>query len=145
MTMNAKQKWALVLAFALITLIFTGLANAQTPSFQKQIKLGWSLPTVYTDGSPLVAADITKIQVFLANAAIADSSTMAPTVELTGSPVNVARTFTAFVGGSVHARLRACTASLCSDFSNAVSIPTPAVKPGVPTNLTIELVVVPAP
>lgn len=142
MTMNAKQKWALILALALITIIFAGIASAQTPSFQKNVKLTWTLPTKYDDGSTLAAADITKIQVYLANAAIADSSTMAPTVELTGASVNTTKQFTAFVGGTIYVRLKACTATLCSDFSTSLAIPTPAVKPGPPTNVTFELLVV---
>lgn len=138
MTMTRKQIWALVLSAALIGLCFMGIANAQTS--QKSIRIGWVLPTTFDDGSALLPANITKIQVFMANASIADTSTMAPTVELTGAPITTTRTFTAFAGGTIYARLKACTAEGCSPFSAQVSVATPLPKPGIPTSVTIELV-----
>lgn len=143
--MTLKQKWALIFAGAFMALCFIGLAHAQTPQpVTKNITLSWVLPTKYTDGTALPVADITKVQVYLANAEIPDTFTGPPTVELTPATTTVSRTHQAWTGGTIHARVRACTASACSDLSVAakllVPIP-PPLKPGIPTEVRLILVV----
>jgi hypothetical protein len=127
---------ACALGFALIC--FAGAVLAQ--SFQRTVAVTWTLPTSYDDGTPLVSTDITKVQVFLANSAIPETSTAAPTFELTGAPQSTARTFTAFAGGAIFVRLKACIGTNCSAFSPQARLDTPGPgRPGAPTNVAIVI------
>lgn len=139
--MSNKQKWGLILAFALIILCFAGMANAQT--VQKTASVQWTNPTKMTDGAPIPATgpeSLAKIQVFMAAAPIADTSTMAPSLELGPGVTTATHTITAGVGGKVHVRVKACNVALvCSDFSAPTSVDVTAGKPGVPTQVTITI------
>lgn len=116
----------------LVLLLFSGLASAQT-SWQQNVNISWTL----------VDTNITKVQVFMANASIADTSTMAPTFEVTGTPTSAQRVFTAFAGGAIFVRVKACNLDNCSLFSNQARLDTPTAppppRPGAPTNVTITL------
>lgn len=130
--MSRKEKILLSLAVGVALLCVAGLASAQT-SWQQNVTLSWTLPDT----------NITKIQVFLANAAIPETSTAAPTFEITGTPLTTNRVFTAFAGGAIFARVKACNGDNCSLFSNQARLDTPAAplppRPGAPTNVTITL------
>jgi hypothetical protein len=139
-----KQKIVICCLLLAAVLCAAGAAVAQTP-VQKNIRVRWTLPTVYDDGTPLPASAITSIQVFVANSAIPDSFTGEPTATLTAAATTTDRTVQAWSPGAIHVRVKACTASACGDFSPGASLNIPGVRPGVPTQVTIELVVVPAP
>jgi hypothetical protein len=127
--MSLKDKILLSTAVGFGLLCVAGLAFAQT-SWQQNVVLRWD---------PLPAS-ITKVQVFLANASISDDSAMPPTFEVTGSPDTAQRVFTAFAGGAIFARVKACEGDSCSVFSNQARLDTPtAPRPGPPRNVTITL------
>lgn len=138
--MSHKMKWAIALATALLLLCFVGIANAQA-TISRPIKVSWVLPTTWADGSPLAAGSVTKIQVYLGVGPIADNATVGPTVEVGPTPVPITRTMNVLPGGKVYLRLRACVVDNCSDLSPQVTLDILNVKPGVPTSVTIELVI----
>ena len=143
--MKATNKYFLTVysLFVVMALLATCSAFAQT-GVPKSATISWVLPLKNTDGSTIDATNpITKVQVFLANAAISDNFSQNPTVELTGAQTTTTQTFTVFPGGGLFVRVKACNAKACSDFSAQASVPIPNVVPGVPTSLSIQLVIQP--
>lgn len=107
----------------------------------RSVTIGWDLPTVSTDGSPLTGTQaITKMQVFLNTVPIQDNASMLPTVELTGTPLVTQQTFVVPAGGTLYARVKACNVTGCSAFSAQVTKTFLATVPGIPTNVTITIV-----
>ncbi len=116
-------------------LLLPGLASAAN------ITVSWVLPTQATDGTPLTGAQaLSSVQVFLALAPIADNSTAAPTATLTATATTTNQVITASAGQTIYARIKVCNSGGCSVFSNQASKLVPVAVPGVPTNVTITLV-----
>lgn len=141
--MTLKQKILVGVSLLFMTLCLVGVATAQNVT--KQVRLKWVLPTTHTDGTPIDAVNpLTKVQVFISPTPITDEN-MAPTVELPANAVSTIRSYTAVGGSKLYGRVKACNAQSCSDFSPEAVYDVPKLKPGVPTNFVIELVITPAP
>lgn len=140
--MTLKTKIALILSFALMGVCFMGIANAQTARI---VTLSWDLPTTAVDGTALTGQNaLTKMSVYLNTVPIQDNSSMQATVDLPAGTVSSIQNFTVPVGGTLYARVKACNAKGCSDFSGQVTKVFPAPPPsapGVPTNLVITVTV----
>jgi hypothetical protein len=137
--MSIKMKWGLALATALILLCFVGIANAQT--YSKSVKVSWKLPVTWTDGTPLVATDVTKVMVYIGVGPISDNFSGSATVEVTAVAVPVTKTINVVGGGKVYVRVRACAGLVCGPISDQATLDVPNLTPGMPTNITIELVI----
>ena len=119
-------------------------AFAQEPTVPATLNLTWNLPTQTEDGTALTGPlALTKVQVFVATAPIANNSTMAPTVELAGGATGGTHTLSVPNGSTVFARVKACHAFGCSAFSNEDSKLVTVSLPGVPTNLQMQLQITP--
>lgn len=127
--------------------LFAGLAGAQTsPPVQASAALSWTLPTTGCVGStctsPLTGADaLTKLQVFVAQSAIADTSTADPVAELAANAVSYAYTASVPNGATLYFRVKACNASGCSPFSAQVSKAVRIIVPNVPTGVAVTVTV----
>lgn len=124
--------------FALVAFLFVATAFAQTPP-QRSVTLNWSLPITATDGSALTGVQaLTKIQLFLGTATIPTTAT--PTVELaSGTVITTTQSFNVPIGGSLFARVKACNAVGCSDFSTELKKDFPGNVPMPPTNFTVTI------
>lgn len=131
------------LAFFASLFLAAGLALAQTPPFNAPLTISYQLPTQNTDASALTGQfALTRVQVFLSAAPIADTSTMQPTAEVTtglGQPIS--RTFSIVNGGTIHVRLKACHQFGCSGFSNEGTKVAQVPGPGLPTVTTITITI----
>lgn len=134
-------RWTVIAALIAGALMSCGTADAQTVPGTAQIK--WTLPTTTQDGLPLTGANaLTSIQVFLATAPIADTSTAQPTVTLGAATTATTQAMQVANGATIYVRLKACNSSGCSPFSNqATKLIQLNTKPNVPTNVTIELTI----
>ncbi len=105
-----------------------------------EVTVGWALPTTATDGTALTGAQaLTSVQVFLATSANANMTT--PTATLTATSTTTTQTFSASPGQTIYARVKACNSAGCSAYSAEVAKPVPVTVPGVPTSVTITLVI----
>lgn len=125
--------------FALLALLIA------IPVFAAQaIQIDWTLPTQAVDGSALTGNQaLTKVQVWVASATIPLTTSAVPTVELGPGVTSTSQTITIPAGGAAFVRLKACNAGGCSAFTNEVSVPVPVAVPGLPTTVTIKIVVAP--
>lgn len=126
-----------VIAACLIGFQIIGVtsAYAATPT----VTLNWTAPTTAVDGTALTGAQvITKYEVFIATATIADTVSGAPTATVT-TGTTTTQPVTASPGSKIFARVRACNASGCSVLSTEASATLPISAPNPPTNVTITL------
>lgn len=112
-----------------------GLAHAQTVAAGATLQ--WTNPTT-TPGNALTA-----IEVHWSTAPIADADlTRAPQATLTGSPATSTHTISVTNGQTLYFRLRAVNATGKSAYSNQASkLVDVAMPPGVPSSLTVTIVV----
>lgn len=124
------KKLFLALVFALVPIVASAASLTGT----------WTLPLTAQDGTPLTGAQaLTSVQVFIATAPIADSSTAAPTATLTASSTTTTQTVTAAAGQTLYLRVKACNSAGCSPFSVQASKVVPISVPGIPTSVTITI------
>lgn len=128
------------IALAVGLLVGSAAFAQQTASVQ----LTWTNPTTTVVGGPLTGADaITKFQFWFGTS---DLSTLplTPTLELPASAtLQTNYTFTAAFGSTVYARMKVCSATVCSAATSQVtaSVPYPSAAPGAPQNLTIKVTI----
>ena len=128
------MKLARTLCLALVALFLPFLADAATAT------INWTAPTTATDSSALVGAQaITSYQVWVSTAAIPANTTMTPAATLTGTATTTTQTITALPGDTIHARVKACNAAGCSDFSAEATKALPVSLPGIPTSVTVTI------
>ncbi len=129
----------LVVAVALAAILFAMGASAQ--AVPGSAALSWTLPTTSVDGVALTGTNaLTGIEVYIATSPIADTSSAAPTLTLSGSATSATHTMQVTNGATLYARLKAVNASGKSAFSNQVSkVVQLSTTPGVPTSVTITL------
>lgn len=129
------------LLFLLVFVPSASLAQAVSGT----ANLNWIAPTTASDGTtPLTGGlALTKYQVFGATSSIPNSSTMAPTVEVTAPATTATVTMTVTNGQTLYFRVKACNSAGCSLFSTEASKVITLPVPGVPTTVTITLTIVP--
>lgn len=140
-----------LLAIGLLELLASAPIYAQTA--QADASFSWVLSTTGCsvgispcDNKPLTGANaLTRVEAFFSTSPIPDSPTTTPVV-LSAAATTTTTTLSVTNGGSIYGRFRECTATLCSDLSaQAVKPITLDVKPGVPTSVTIQITIKPAP
>jgi hypothetical protein len=139
---------AAVVAVALC-LLFTGLAMAQT--VPGSLTLRWTLPTtgcLQGANPPICGIPLTDdnalqaVHVWIDTAPIPDQPEGAPTLTLTAGATTTTHTMQVDNGQTLYARISVRNASGNSGLSNQISeLIALNVVPGVPTDLTIELVI----
>ncbi len=123
---------------ALIALLLPSLGLAATAT------INWSAPSTASDGSALTGAQaLTSYQVWLSTSSISTTTTAPATVTITGTATTTTQTITASPGQTIYARVKACNAAGCSDFSAEASKALPVSAPGVPTSVTVTIQVGP--
>lgn len=137
----------LVLSLAAPVLHAQAAAAAPTTTVNGNAFISWTLPTKTLDGGPLTDNNaLTKIQLFFSSSPIADSSTAAPSLELTGNggQLPAAYTYSGTSGTNFYVRLKGCLANgSCSVFSDQgfKVLPYPDSSIGPPTGIVIQLTV----
>lgn len=130
------MKAARLLPLALIALFLPLLAHAATAT------INWSAPTQATDGSALTGAQaITSYQVWVSTATIPSNTAASPTATITGAATTTTQSIAASPGQTIFARVKACNAAGCSDFSTEATKVLPVNPPGLPTSVTITITV----
>lgn len=126
------------LLLALIALLVPALTSAATAT------INWSAPTTATDGTALTGQQaITSYQVWVSTLSIPSTTTGNPTATITGSATTTTQTIAANPGATIYARVKACNAAGCSDFSAEASKVLPITTPNPPTNITVTIQVGP--
>lgn len=132
------MKTVRMLALILVACLFPVFAHAATAT------IVWTAPTAATDGTALTGAQaITSYQVWLSTATIPASTATTPTATITGTATTTTQTVTVAPGATLFARVKACNAGGCSDFSTESSKVLPLTVPNPPTNLTVTILVTP--
>lgn len=122
------------LILALIALLVPTLASAATTT------ISWTAPTTATDSTPLTGAQaITSYQVWVSTSSIPANTTANPTATITGTATTTTQTITASPGATIYARVKACNAAGCSDFSAEATKVLPISQPNPPTNVTVTV------
>jgi hypothetical protein len=132
------------IAAVLLCALMAPLARSQAANVDAQVRVGWTLPTVGQPGNvPLTGADaLTKNQLWLRTAPIADTDATAPTVELAAGATSYTTTLTIPNGSTIYARLKSCTAKGCSTaFSVQDSRQVMVVLPNAPSGVAITVTV----
>jgi hypothetical protein len=127
-------------AIAFLLALLAAPLHAQT--VDAKANLTWTLPTLYTDGKPILAGAITKVQLWARTSPIADTDT-SPTVVLPGVPTSHVWTGQVPNGSTLYFRHKVCTATACSAFgpqaSKGVKVDIPAVPPGISVTITVTV------
>lgn len=119
---------------ALFALLLPVLGHAATAT------INWTSITTAFDGTTLPAAGVvTSYQVWVGTSPISSTTTATPTATVTGTATTTTQTLTANPGQTIYARVKACNAGGCSDFSAESSAAVPIPVPGVPTSVTIKI------
>lgn len=139
-----------IVAVALCLLV-TGVAMAQTVPGALTVR--WTLPTtgclIGVDppvcGQPLTGnAALQAVHVWISTSPIPDTPTGAPTLTLAAGATTASHTMQVANGATLYARVSARNPAgdspLSAQVTKVVAIP---VRPGVPTNVTIELTIAP--
>lgn len=128
------MKTARLLPLALVALFLPLFAHAATAT------INWIAPTTaYDNATPLTgAAALTSYQVWIATSSISSTTTSAPTATVT-TGTTTTQPVTAQPGDKIYARVKACNAGGCSNFSAEASSTVPIPVPGVPTTVTITI------
>lgn len=122
------------LPLALIALFLPLLAHAAT------VTVAWTAPAAASDGSPLTGQQvITGYQIWVSTSSIPANTTSQPTATITGTATTTTQAITASPGSTIFARVKACNAAGCSDFSTEGSKALPITAPGVPTAVTVTV------
>ena len=128
----------LLALLCLFPLLICARAEAATAT------LNWTAPTTATDGSALTGSQaITSYQVWVSTATIPSTTTTTPTATITGTATTTTQTITASPGATIFARVKACNAAGCSDFSTEATKVLPLTVPNPPTNLTVTITITP--
>lgn len=123
---------------ALIALLLPTLGLAATAT------INWSAPSTATDGTALSGAQaLTSYQVWLSTSSIPATTTAPATATITGTATTTTQTLTASPGQTIYARVKACNAAGCSDFSAEASKVLPVTTPNPPTNVTVTISIAP--
>lgn len=102
--------------------------------------ISWTAPTTAVDGSALTGQQaITSYQVWVSTSTIPTNTTATATATLTATQTTTTQTVAATPGSSIYARVKACNAAGCSDFTNEAKTTLPVSVPGVPTSVTITI------
>jgi hypothetical protein len=134
---------------AIALCLLVGVAIAQTVPGSLTVR--WDLPTtgclVGVDppvcGQPLTGtAALQAVHVWVSTSPIPDAPTGAPTLTLAANATTASHTMQVANGATLYARVSARNPSgngpLSAQMTKVVSIP---VRPGIPTNVTVELVI----
>ena len=135
---------AFIALLALFALTVASLAYAQT--VPGSATLTWTNPTTSVDGVPLTGANaLTGIEVHWATAPIADTDlTRTAQVTLTGTAQTTQQTIQVTNGSTLYFRVRAVRGTEKSGYSNQASkLIALSTVPGVPTSLTVTIVIGP--
>lgn len=129
---------------ALLLIAVGPAALAQTAQPSANLTISWTHPTVNTDGSPIPAtgaAALVKTQVWITASATPPAAGVAPTAEVTPLGTATVQTVVADYGAKLFVFLKDCNTVNCGVFSVPVSkdMP-PAPTPGVPTSVTLTIV-----
>lgn len=134
---NRGMKTRALMLLALLALVPV-FAHAATAT------INWTAPAAATDGTALTGAQaLTSYQVWVSTASIPTTTTTAPTATITGTATTTTQTIAVQPGGTIYARVKACNAGGCSDYSVESSKTLPVSVPGVPTSATITLSITP--
>lgn len=124
----------------------TPLALAQTPpAIPAQLTLNCVAPSVNTDGSAVWAGEITSYRIWIDTKPIPDAPSTDPTVTVSGTTLTVTQALAVAAGSTLHARIQTCDGMDCSVLTNEVTAPVTLPTPGVPTSVTIKIVINPSP
>jgi hypothetical protein len=135
---------------AALCLLLTGVAMAQT--VPGSLTLRWTLPTTGCsigvtpcDNKPLTgSAALEAVHVWISTSPIPDAPAGAPTLTLAAGVTTATHTMQVANGATLYARVSARNSAgdspLSAQVTKVVAVP---VRPGVPTNVTIELTITP--
>jgi len=130
-----KTRALILLALLCVLPVFAHAATAT---------INWTAPAVAVDGSALTGQQaITSYQVWVSTSSIPATSTATPTATITGTATTTTQTIGVSPGGTIYARVKACNAAGCSDFSAESSKTLPLSPPGVPTTVTVTISLAP--
>ncbi len=138
-----------VMIVVMLLSAWLGIAQAQT--VPGAITLRWTLPTTgcivgaspAVCGQPLTGANaIAGVSVWISTSPIPDDVAQAPTLTLSASSTTTNHTMQVANGATLYARVAARTGTSIGVMSNQITkVVVADVKPGAPTNVTIELVI----
>jgi hypothetical protein len=124
--------------------LFVLLALLPLAALADTATLSWTAPTQDTENRPLASDAITKYQVAWSWASIPADATAATegvtVVDVTGATSQIIDVTVPVDGGTFYARVNACTAALCSEWSGMATktfAPKPVI-PNAPTSIVIE-------
>lgn len=157
MTLPAVRALVLIALATTASLVLSARADAQTaPNVAGELTANWTLPTqTECVAPPPQGSDqcvrlvlngeyaVTGVQLFVAQAPIADNSTMAPTVTLPPGTTTYDYTTTVPNGTTLYVRTKAVnrfgpSPTFSNQDSKLVLVP---AKPNAPSNLTITLTI----
>lgn len=132
---------------ALVAALACAAVSAQS-SVTASLNVNWTAPVNDVNGNPLAGSPNVIVGYNVYAAAMPLTATPAtPLATITGSATSVAGTMPATVGQTIYVYVTACSATACSPLSAAATkvVTAPNAAPGVPTNVTITLTIIPAP
>lgn len=125
----------------IVCLLMISISNAAENVSSTSV-VSWNAPTTNTDGSALT--NLKEHQLFVAQAAIPDSVSVAPTAKIAAGTNTFSYQATVANGATLFFRVRACnTADVCSalsaEITKKVSVLIPSVPSGVNVTVTVTI------